>query len=92
MSNAIQESPLGSRRALIILYSPRQHTKFGEKPALALAVRKEASQISLRCPRIPISLPQCKQSWASFSIPVDQQGQGPACLWPKGWFNIMSKP
>lgn len=92
ISKAIQECPLGSSRSLIILYSPRQNTKFGENPALALAIRKETSQIALQSPRIPVSLPWREQSQASFLIPVDQQGQGSARLWPKGLFDIMSKP
>lgn len=92
ISEAIQESPQGSSRSLIILYSPRQNTKFGEKPAPALITRKKTSQIALWSPQIPVSLPWREQSQASFLIPVDQQGQGLAHLWPKGLFNIISKP
>lgn len=91
ISKAIQESPLGSRRSLIILYSPRQNTKFGEKPGPASVVRKETSQIALWSPWVPVSLPRHEQSQVSFLISVDQQRQSSARLWPKGSFNIISK-
>lgn len=91
ISKAIQGSPLGSSRSLIILYSPGQNTKFGGKPAPAIAIRKETFQIALQSPQIPVSLPRHEQSQVSFFNPCWSTGARLGMSLAKGSFNIMSK-
>lgn len=91
ISKAIQGSPLGSSRSLIILYSPGQNTKFGEKPAPAIAIGKETFQIALQSPQIPVSLPRHEQSQVSFFNPCWSTGARLGTSLAKGSLNIMSK-